>query len=152
MPSSPVDKAIGTLVQRVKSCLFMLSSEHVLFSSASEGSSLKSLCPERFKAAAAKRNHSDYTMAHTQGKPLMVDLLESSSPPDTDLPLAPSLRFSEPVRGTCVRLTVPIDALGLVRWDSNMADIASLLKDSICSQLQAVKEEVHGMVGPSTPC
>lgn len=149
MPSSPVEKGIGTLVQRVKSSLFMLSTEQVLFSSDSEyeGSSLKTVCPERFKtAAAAKRGHNDYIMAHTQGKPLLVDLLETTSPPDTDLPSAPSLSFSEPSRGTCVRLTVPVDVLGLVRWDSNMADIASLLKDSICSQLQAVKDEMAGMV------
>ena len=151
MLTSPVEKAIDTLIQRVKSCLFMLSSEQVLFSRDSGGSILKTVCPERFKAAAAKHSHSDYIMAHTQRKPLMVDLLESLSPPDTDLPLAPSLRFSEASQGTCVRLIVPIDALGLVRWDSNMADIASLLKDSICSQLHAVKEEVIAMVGLSTP-
>lgn len=82
-------------------------------------------------------------MAHTLGKPLMVELLESTAPGlATELPSAPTLRFDEPLKEGCVQVTVPIDILGLVQWESTLGDVASCLKDSICAQLEATEEEI----------
>jgi hypothetical protein len=87
-------------------------------------------------------------MAHTLEKPLLLELLESTeSNLVTPLPEAPVMRFGEPSgEQGCVRITVPIDILALVYWDMVMAEVTALLKDRICAQIQAIKDEMLYMV------
>ena len=134
---------MAAILQRIKSplCQFLLSSEKVLFSESSRGT-LKALCPERVKMAA-KCASSERNMAHTQGAPLLLDLLESTAcPVTTDLPVAPTLNFSETSSEGRVQVTLPVDVLALVRWDTNVANITAWLKDRICAQLQTIEEEM----------
>lgn len=144
-----VDKPISSLVQRIRSwsCHFLLTSEQVLFGPDSKDT-LRSALPDRAKAAAKHHHHySERLMAHALDRPLLLELLESTeSPLQTSLPVAPTMRFSEPTKEGCVRVTVPIDVLALVHWDMSVADVAVLLKDRICAQLQAVKDEIMWMV------
>ena len=144
-----VDKPVSSLVQKVRSrsCHFLLSSEQVLFGHDSKDT-LRSALPERAKAAAKHHHHfSDRHMAHTLDRPLLLELLESTETPlETSLPVAPTMRLGEPLREGCIRVTMPVDVLALMHWDTSIADVAALLKDRICAQLQAVKEEIMWMV------
>lgn len=139
-----VEKSISSLLRRIKSpaCQFLLSSEHVLFNETSKDT-LRTLLPGRCKAAAKPQHLSERHMAHTLNRPLLVELLESTeSPQRTSLPVASTLRFGEPLGDGCVRISLPVDVLGLVSWDTTTAHVAALLKDSICAQLQAIKDEM----------
>lgn len=144
-----VEKPISSLLQRIRSssCHFLLSSEQVLFSEDSKDT-LRTVLPERAKAAAKHPHHlSERYMAHTLDRPLLLEVLESTQAPiASDLPVAPTLRFGEPLSEGCVQITVPVDVLALVHWDTSTADVTALLKDRICAQLQAVKDEIMWMV------
>lgn len=101
--------------------------------------------PERCKVATSKRSHSGLLMAHTRDTPLAVELLEKTEPEppeDGRLPCAPTLGFSETLKEGCVEITVLIDTLGLVQWDSKLGDIALCLKEAICAQLRAIRDEI----------
>lgn len=143
-----VDKSIISLSQRIqsRSCQFLLSSEHILFSKTSKGT-LRTLLPERCKAAAKHQHLSEKYTAHTLDRPLLLELLESTeSPLMTSLPVASTLRFGEPSSGGCVQISLPVDVLGLVHWDVTTARVTALLKDSICAQLRAIKDEMLWVV------
>lgn len=148
LPLFVVEKPISSLLQRIKSqpCQFLFSSEQVMLSDNSKGT-LRTLLPERFKAAAKHHHSSDRYMAHTLDRPLLLELLESTaSPLVTNLPTAPTLRFGEPLSEGCIQVTLPVDILGLIHWDTTAVDVSTLLKDTICAQLQAMKDEMLWMV------
>lgn len=103
---------------------------------------LKGVLSERFKAASKASFHAG-EMAHVQEKPLLVEVLESTvSKETTDLPVAPSLRLSAPLKSICFQLTLPLDVLALVHWDTPLRDVATCLKKSICAQLEAIATEM----------
>lgn len=138
-----VQKPITSLTEwiRSQSTSFLLNPEQLLFSESSKDT-LRTVLPEKSKAAG-KVAHGNQHMAHVQDKPLGVEMLESTAPEEeTDLPFAPTLRFGEPLKEGCVLITVPVDTLGLVRWDSTLGSIALCLKDRICSQLEAIRNEI----------
>ena len=139
-----VQKPVASLVQRIRrqSSSFLLSPEQLLFSERSKDS-LRSVLPEKYKAASKTVPQNSTHMAHSRAKPQSVEILESTAPEDdTELPPAPSLRFGGALKEGCVLVVVPVDTLALVRWDSTLGSIAQSLKDRICAQLEAIKEEM----------
>ena len=125
-----------------QSSLFLLSSANAIFDERSTHDTLKTVLLEKFKAAS-KGGGSASLMAHAQDKPLLVEVLESTVPQSvTDLPLAPTLTLGGSLGKGGVQLSLPVDALGLVRWDSTLADVAKSLKTSICAQLEAMMKEL----------
>ena len=140
-----VEKSMLSLSERIESpsTLFLISMEQVLFDENSN-MILRNVLPERFKAAGKQSHHREDQMAHTLEKPVMVELLEntSSSKPDVDLPTAPTLRVSGVLAEECVQMTIPVDILGLVRWDVSLDQVATNLKKRISAQLRAIKDEM----------
>lgn len=133
-------------MQKVRSPLsvFLLSSAQVLFDERGSEATLRTVLPDRFKAAS-KGGSSAGLMAHVQSKPIQVDLLESTTGSElatTDLPLAPTLEPNGSVKEDCVQLSLPLDALGLVQWDTTLREVAVCLKAALCAQLEAVKDEM----------
>ncbi len=122
----------------------MLSSAQVLFDEKGSEARLKTVLPDRFKAASKGGSSGGAAgqMAHAQDKPILVELLESTSTSAlvTDLPVAPTLELDGPVKEGCVQLSLPVDTLGLVRWDATLRDVAVCLKAGLCAQLEAIKK------------
>lgn len=130
-----------------------MNPEQLLFGESSNNS-LGTVLAEKCKAASKAPTPSSsqqHHMAHSQKRPLRVEVLEGTAQEggeSTELPRAPTLRCGELARGGegCVLVRVPVDMLALVWWGWSLRSIALQLKERICSQLEAIREEIQWKV------
>lgn len=126
---------------RSSSTRFLIPSVHHLISESSGDLKVKNILPEAFKAAS-KQSYDNYLQ---DAPPVVVELLEGATfegGKSGQLPLAPTLSVGKPLREGCVCITVPIDTLSLVHWDSYLCDLSISLKEGICQQLQTIRDEI----------
>lgn len=135
---------------RSSSSLFLIPSVHHLISESSNDSKVKDVLPERFKAACKlPRSSTDNLTSFVQEKPVALELLESvvfEGITSEELPVAPTLSVGEPLREGCVHITVPVDRLALVHWETSLGDLSLCLKEGICKQLQAIRGGIYWKV------
>ncbi len=135
-----VEDQVSSLVERIQSSsTSFLISDSIIFDETSNAS-IRATLPEISKAAARQHSHTEH-MAHTHGRPVTINLLESTQQ-SSDTPSAPFLQVGPPLASGCVRMTMPIDVLGLVEWESTLGQLASGLKERICAQIDALKAEI----------
>ena len=143
-PTNSVERPLSTLSQSIQSpsFLFLIDSVRILFGETS-GVTVRKAFPEKFKLSAKQSLDINY-MAHAHKKPILIELLENAtSEITTHHPPAPTLKIGDPLKEGCVHLTIPIDVLGLAEWDLTLGEVAMHLKETICAQLRAIKDEIQ---------
>ena len=111
------------------STVFYVSSHQLLFSKRepSETASLGSILHKRGRS-------------HTRGEPLSVELLEDASGDCECLPSAPLISCEMSSHREMVKMSVPIDVVGVFPLDSSLSSVAGALKSAIADQLRATGE------------
>ena len=138
---------ISTKIQSATS-IFLIPFVNCLVCDRSSDSTVKDVLPKRYETACkqAQNGKMDHTFNYVQDDPIAVELLDSVAYKGEGLPTAPVLSIRKPVKKGCVFITVPIDTLVLVHWDMTLGDLSLCLKDAICQQLKAIKEEIFWKV------
>ena len=148
-----VDEMFSALHNKLlsSSIMFLLPSVGFLFSGTTRNAKMSSVMPERYKAAGKPSRSSS---EHDSGSfilenPVSVEVVESvvhEGSVGSGLPSGPTLSVGEPVSGGCVHVQLPVDSLALVSWDASAEDVVRCLKESLCRQLEAIKEQIFWKV------
>ncbi len=143
----PVNQLFDSICTKISSnsTYFLIPSVHQLISESSSELKLKDVLPEVFRAAS-KQSRGNYLHGTP---PVVVELLESTAfvyETWEEIPLAPTLSMGEPLKNGCFCITVPIDTLTLVDWNTLLYNVSNSLKEGICKQLHAIKDAIFWKV------
>ncbi len=140
-----LDKVFSLLCDKLlsSSTMFLLPSVGCLLPGTAKDTKLSSILTTRHEAANKPvKSGNDHT-GFTNDEPVRVELLESAvceGNEENELPHGARLTVGQPQSDSSVCVSVPVDSLAIVSWDTSVGDMITCLKEGLCRQLDAVKD------------